>query len=123
MASRSAKVRELLVPYVKNRHLKGKETSASDFQTWIDKEVSDVNYKLAVKIESLYGTAIWMYHAGCQANNFSITNAAITVFSGLFHVMGNHNYAQIEIFDSYLMQKCQKNAPELAKNLKKKPRN
>ena len=75
----SWQVREILVRYVRDRLLKVKKTSASNFQIWIDNEVSDVNYILAVKIKSLYGTAIWMYHGGSRANNFNITNAAITV--------------------------------------------
>ena len=33
--------------------------------------------------------------------------------------MGNHNYAQIELFDSYLLRKCETSVPELAKNLQK----
>ena len=87
------------------------------FQQWVDKEVKDPNYKLAVKIESIYGTSLWLMHAAIRANNPKLIKAAKNVFSGLFHIRGNNNYSIIELFDTYLMDSCKRKASELFSNL------
>ena len=117
-ANRSAKMRELLIPFIKCCQSSGKESTQQGFQDWVESEVKDPNFKLAVKIESLYGTALWLYHAGVRANNPKLTMAAKRVFVGLFHVMGNRNYSQIEVFDEHLVVKCEESASELAEYLK-----
>ena len=117
MASRSAKIREFLIPYVKDCQTRGKTPSQEDFSSWVDDEVTDKNYKLAIKIESVFGTAIWLSHAATRANNFALTDSAFTVFAPLFHIMGNCNYSIIELYDMHLKRKCRKVVPELAANL------
>ena len=58
MASRTAKIRELLVPYIKECKLRNKIPDEKDFDQWLHSEVKDENYKLCVQIESLYGTSL-----------------------------------------------------------------
>ena len=117
-ANQSAKIRELLIPYVKLCKSSGSEPSQKGFQDWINEEVQDPNFKLAVTIESFYGTSLWLFHAGVRANNPKLTIAARRVFSGLFHIMGNRNYSQIEVFDEHLVRKCEESAADLADDLK-----
>ena len=68
MAQRTAKIREILVPFIKHYHKEGIHPSAHYFEEFIDKEVKDPNYKLAVKIELIYGTCLWIMHAAICAN-------------------------------------------------------
>ena len=81
--------------------------------------MKDENYKLSVQIESLYGTSLWLFHAGTRANNIVLKKAATKVFSPLFNINGNINYSQIVAYDEYLVKKCKKEAPPLASNLQK----
>ena len=60
-----------------------------------------------------------MYHAAARANYPKLSNAAINVYSGLFHINRNPNYSQIELFDRYLVNLAKKKQPTIAKNLEK----
>ena len=80
MAQRTAKIRELLVPFIRHCHQKNIHPSDHYFEQWIDKEVKDPNYKLAVKIESIYGTCLWLMHAAIRANNQKWIKAAKMYF-------------------------------------------
>ena len=119
MSSRISKIRELLVPYVKYCKENGAKTSAEGFKDWVNTMVKDPNFKLAILIESIFGTALWLFHAGSRENNFALTNAAVTVFSPLFHIMGNRNYSIIELYDLYVGRLCREKQPILADNLEK----
>ena len=110
---------EFLVPSIKYCRENNLQTSAEGFEDWMNTMVKDPNFKLAVLIESIFGSALWLYHAGSRANNFTLTNAAITVFCPLFHVMGNRNYSVIELYDLYVGRLCREKEPELAANLEK----
>ena len=86
--------------------------SEMGFLDWVDKFVKDPNYKLAFLIESTYGTALWLHHAGTRANYPTLTDSASNIsnlFSGLLHINGNTNYSQIEIYDEHL-KKYKKNS-------------
>ena len=117
MAQRTVKIREILVPFIKHSHKEGIHPSAHYFEEFIDKEVKDPNYKLAVKIEQIYGTCLCIMDAAIHANNPKLIKAAKNVFSGLFHIRGNNNYSIIELFDTYLMDSCRKKASDLFSNL------
>ena len=119
LASRVAKICELLVPYVQYCNNLEINPSAIGFEEWMETVVKDKNVKLAVQIESLYGTCIWLYHAAARANYPKLSNAAINVFCGLFHINGNPNYSQIELFDRYLINLCRLKRPLVAQNLEK----
>ena len=41
------------------------------------------------------------------------------MFCGLFHINGNPNYSQIELFDRYLINLCRLKRPLVAQNLEK----
>ena len=74
---------------------------------------------MLIKIESIYGTCLWLIHAGVRANNPKLTRAANRVFSSLFHIMGNLNYSQIELYDAIVIESARKYRPELCQNLEK----
>ena len=115
MAARTAKLRELVYPFVQWCKEKKIEPTESEFQKFVENS-KNANYKLAVQIESIFGTAIWMHHAGVRANYPKITTAASNVFSNLFHVNNNPNYSKITIYDKHLTT-TSKNVPEVFENL------
>jgi hypothetical protein len=119
MAQRTAKIRELLIPFVIYCKKEGVDPNENLFQEWVDNEVKDPNYKLAIQIESIYGTCLWLMHAGVHANNPKLTRASNHVFSGLFHIMGNINYSQIELYDTIVIETSQKKCPKMCQNLEK----
>ena len=66
MAARTAKLRELVYPFVQWCKEKKIEPTESEFQKFVENS-KNANYKLAVQIESIFGTAIWMHHVGVRA--------------------------------------------------------
>ena len=84
----------MLYPFVKFCKENNLEASEEEFQNFVT-NAKDPNYKLAVQIESIYGTAIWVHHAGTRAKYPKLTKAASKVFSGLFHINNNPNYSKI----------------------------
>ena len=77
----------------------------------------DANYKLAVQIESIYGTSIWVHHAGTRAKYPKLTSAASNVFSSLFHINHNPNYSKIVLYDKHLIETSKEKVPEVFENL------
>ena len=88
IAQRTAKIREILVPFIKHCHKEGIHPSPHYFEDFVDKEVKDPNYKLAVKIEQIYSTCLWIIYAAIRANNPKLIKAARNVFLRLFHIRG-----------------------------------
>ena len=68
---------------------------------------------MMIQIQKYFGTSLWMYRAGTRSNHFKISRTGMRVFSGLFHINGNHNYSQIELYDDYLMSTMEQKNPEL----------
>ena len=81
-------------------------------------EIKNENLKVLIQIQKYFGTAIWLYRAGTRSNHFKLYRAAIRVFSGLFHINGNHNYSIIELYDDYLMTSMEVKDPELFEHFK-----
>ena len=51
----------------------------------------------------MFGTALWLCHAGQRANHWSMYRAAVKVFSGLFHINGNSFYSIINVYNEYVL--------------------
>ena len=66
-------------------------------------KVQNESFKINVEIAKMFGTALWLCHAGQRANHWKIYRAALKVFSGLFHINGNSFYSIIHVYDEYLM--------------------
>ena len=122
LASRTAKLRELVYPFVKFCKETQLEPTVLEFQSFVESS-KDSNYKLAAQIESIYGTSIWVHHAGTRAKNPKLTNTASNVFSSLFHINNNPNYSKIVLYDKYVMEKSKEQVPEVYKNLFKNDSN
>ena len=60
-------------------------------------------FQLNVEIDKMFGTALWLCHAGQRANHWKSYRAAVKIFSGLFHVNGNSFYSIIDVYDEYLL--------------------
>ena len=60
-------------------------------------------FQLNGEIDKMFGTALWLCHAGQRANHWKLYRAAVKIFSGLFHVNGNSFYSVIDVYDEYLM--------------------
>ena len=115
MASRTAKLRELFYPFVQWCRQNKIEPTESEFQLFVE-NLKNSNYKLAVQIESIFGTSLWMHHAGVRANYPKVTTAASNTFCNLFYVDNNPNYRKITIYDNHLTTSSKK-VPEVFENL------
>ena len=122
LASRTAKLRKLVYPFVKFCKETQLEPTVLEFQSFVESS-KDSNYKLAAQIESIYGTSIWVHHAGTRAKNPKLTNTASNVFSSLFHINNNPNYSKIVLYDKYAMETSKEQVPEVYKNLFKNDSN
>ena len=129
IAQRNAVIREIVKAFLEFATKKGIKANSDTFEEWEKNEVKNENLKLMIQIQRYFGTALWMYRAGSRANYFKLSRAGMRVFSGLFHINGNHNYSSIELYDDYLMTSMECKNPELFEhfrtqmvtNLKKKP--
>jgi hypothetical protein len=129
MSQRFAILREIARLFLKFAEKNSIEANADNFEVWEKTEIKNENLKVLIQIQKYFGTAIWLYRAGTRSNHFKLYRAAIRVFSGLFHINGNHNYSIIELYDDYLMTSMEVKDPELFEhfktrmvtNLKKEP--
>ena len=129
MSQRLAILREIARLFLKYAEKNSIEANADNFEVWEKTEIKNENLKVLIQIQKYFGTAVWLYRAGTRSNHFKLYRAAIRVFSGLFHINGNHNYSLIELYDDYLMTSMEIKDPELFEhfktrmvtNLKKEP--
>ena len=98
MSQRFAILREIARLFLKFAEKNSIEANADNFEVWEKTEIKNENLKVLIQIQKYFGTAIWLYRAGTRSNHFKLYRAAIRVFSGLFHINGNHNYSLIEIW-------------------------
>ena len=117
-ARRPAKLREYARTFVIWCRENDVDPNASQFETWLQKNVKDESFKLNVSIDKIFGTALWLCHAGQRANYWKLYRAAIKLFSGLFHVNGNSFYSIIEVYDDYLLTMMKSHNVDLYDHLK-----
>ena len=111
--SQEAKLRELAYPFVKYARKNKVNTSIESYYLWKKWFVKNENYILVHDIEEVYGTSFSLYHSSIRANNFRYSEIAKQVFSPLFHVNNNSNYAVMDIHTQYLTEICSKRVPDL----------
>ena len=129
MSQRFAILREIARLFLKYSEKNGIEANSENFEVWEKTVVKNENLKVLIQIQKYFGTSIWLYRAGTRSNHFKLSRAGSRVFSGLFHINGNHNYSLIELYDDYLMTSMEMKDPELFEhfktrmvtNLKKEP--
>ena len=118
IAQRQAIMREIVRLFLDFASKNGVEAKSENFEHWEKNEVKNKNLKMLIQIQKYFGTAFWLYRAGSRSNHYKLTRAGMRVFSGLFHINGNHNYSSIELYDDYLMTSMEKKNPELFEHFK-----
>ena len=111
--ARTAKLRELVTPYVKYSKENNLEISVKAFFLWKKFFVCSDTYESIFQIEKFYGTSFLLFHASLRANNFKLVKIAKKIFSPLFHINRHPNYAIMDIHTDYLENTLTKEAPEL----------
>ena len=111
--ARTAKLRELVTPYVKYSKSNNLEINVKAYLLWKKFFVSCKVYESIFQIEKVYGTSFLLFHSAIRANNFKIANIAKKLFSPLFHVNRHPNYAVMDIHTDYLEEKLRDNVPKL----------
>ena len=111
--SQEAKLCELAYPFVKYARKNKVNTSIESYYLWKKWFVKNESYILVHDIEEVYGTSFSLYHSSIRANNFRYSEIAKQVFSPLFHVNNNSNYAVMDIHTQYLTEICSKRVPDL----------
>ena len=116
-ARRPAKLREYARTFVLWCRTNNVSPNAKQFENWLQNEVQNESFKLNVDIDKMFGTALWLCHAGQRANHWKMYRAALKIFSGLFHVNGNSFYSIIDVYDEYLMSMMKTHNSELYEHL------
>ena len=117
---RTAKVRELVTPFVKYAKELGIEVDRQNFLMWKNFHVKSDTYKTVFNIEKYFGTSFLVFHAALRANNFKVANIAKRIFSSLLHVNRHPNYSVMDIHTDYVEQTMSNEAPELKNYLNDK---
>ena len=110
---RTAKLRELVTPFVKYANENNLEINVKSFLLWKSFCVKSKTYKTIFEIEKYYGTSFLMFHTALRANNFKLAQIAKKIFSPLFHVNRHPNYAIIDIHTDYIEESLKEKASEL----------
>ena len=113
--ARTAKVRELVTPYVKYSKEKNLLISVQAFLLWKKILVENDNYETVFQIEKYFGTSFFLFHAGLRANNLKLLTIAKKIFSPLFYINRHPNYSVMDIHTAYLENTLAIKAPELEK--------
>ena len=127
--ARSAKLRELLNPYVQECLDRNVQPNVAGFLSWTENTSLSENYKLILNIERVFGTSLILFLSSMRANNSQTLEASKKQFSSLFHVMNNRNYAVMDVQCEYLEKLMKQCAPQLSEymatrkcnNLSKRP--
>ena len=113
IAQRNAMMREFAKLFLDYATEHGIEASSENFEGWEKTVVKNKKLKMLIQIQKYFGTSLWMYRAGTRSNHLKLSRAGIRIFSGLFHINGNHNYSIIELYDEYVMSSMEQKNPEL----------
>ena len=113
IAQRNAMMREFAKLFLDYATEHGIEASSENFEEWEKTVVKNKKLKMLIQIQKYFGTSLWMYRAGTRSNHLKLSRAGIRIFSGLFHINGNHNYSIIELYDEYVMSSMEQKNPEL----------
>ena len=111
--SRTAKLREFVLPYVKYAVANDQELSVKSFLVWKKFFVKSKIYNTIFEIEKYFGTSFLIFHASLRANNYRLASMAKKIGSALFHINGHPNYSIMDIHTEYLDKKLSEKAPEL----------
>ena len=117
ITARTAKLRELLYPFVvfaKNEKI---EPTPSNFLRWVKESVKSKTYLSTLNIEQYFGTALILYRCAYRSNNLRLLKAAKNVFSSLFHINKNPNYVVLDMWSQYYDMKMSQSNPELSNYL------
>ena len=117
---RIAKLRELVLPYVKFALTNNFQPSIQDFYKWKEVMVKSKTFETVFQLEKVYGTALLLYISAMRSNNNKILTSAKKVFSPLLHVNNNPNYSIIDIYTEYQETKLKWYAPSLSEYLEKR---
>ena len=116
-ARRPAKLKEYARTFVLWSRKNDVSPNAEQFEKWLQTKVQNESFKINVEIDKMFGTALWLCHAGQRANHWKIYRAALKVFSGLFHINGNSFYSIIDVYDEYLMSMMKTHNSDLYEHL------
>ena len=112
---RIAKLRELVLPYVKFALQHKFQPNIEDFFKWKEVYVKSKTYNTVYELERVFGTSLLLYISAMRSNNNKILTSAKRVFSPLLHVNNNPNYSIIDIYTDYQDAKLKCYAPSLSK--------
>ena len=118
--ARTAKLREIVSPFVKYYKFNNIEESLDKFLQWQKKIVKNETYMSVYNVEKYLGTSLKLYLSAIRANNFDQMTCAKKVFSPLFHCNSNPNYSVIDIHCDYQDEAMKIKAPELSKSVNKR---
>ena len=110
---RKAKIRELLTPFVKHCKENNLQVSVGYFFLWLKTFVKNKTYLSVYNIEKYFGTSLLLFLSSMRSNNYPTLRVAKRIFSSLFHVNNNPNYAGIDIWTDYYDEKMRESNPEL----------
>ena len=65
----------------------------------------------------MFGTALWLCHAGQRAKHWKLYRAGVKIFSNLFHIDGNSLYSVIDVYDEYILTMMKTNRPDLYEHI------
>ena len=65
----------------------------------------------------MFGTALWLCHAGQRANHWKLYRVGVKIFSNLFHINGNSFYSVIDVYDEYILTMMKTNRPDLYEHI------
>ena len=116
-AKRPAKLREYARAFVLWCRSNNVTPSAGHLETWLQNKVGSESFKLNVEINKMFGTALWLCHAGQRANHWKLYRGGVKIFSNLFHVNGNSFYSVIDVYDEYLLTMMKTNRPDLYEHI------
>ena len=112
--ARSAKLRELLTPFVIYCWENKVVETIGNFQRWIKETVHSENFLSTLQIEQIYGTGVLLFVSSCRANNYPMMQIAKFAVAPLFHIMNHPNYSRLELWSEYIDWKMTTKRPELA---------
>ena len=112
-STRKAKLRELILPFIKHCISKNLICDINHFKLWKKTFVKNKTWLMIYEIEKNFGTSLLLYISGMRANNYPVMKAAKKCFSPLFHVNQNPIYSQLDIHSDYIDEQLKSKAPHI----------